>query len=841
MAIINDPDNLSQGAATNSTGVTFGAPTGRTVAITSAATLPVIAADDFFAIRNSPDTQNNGLWIETGGAPTTSAITADKVTGPVPIAGGPDTVDFLGNTTTKLNIHWDVASREISLPEQNGLSADGALGQTIYSKAMIDWKDDAYLIANAPFPFLMIDSDAGKMIVGQDASGNTSGWKFFDDSGNSLRTRKLVRNQGWTEVDSTGNILRIQPGIITLGNFEDETPVTGDKAYFQFGNDTTVDDSTDFDFTGPVNEAVLAFERLADASINGGTGIAINVDGRTLTRSDGGNWSTDGVDGFKVGGRILVRDAENATSDGDDSKVFGGGAYLLSVVGQGVDGVVTCGTDAVATPNGFDFTDGGGGDDSIDRNDGGSWITEGYLVGGTITSSSSTGALNDFTAVITTLTATSVGVATATVAAATDDNTAVFGPFDSTGTPDTAINAAIDNRNDIKSKIRVRDADTNGKTFGQANLASAGKTQLGGLVFSFPLANVTDLKITETDANIDANVPYTGMTLTVHATPQSLGGGGGDALVGGPYNFGFVIVANNGTDIEVFEWIQRQLRKTTDIDDDADTVIGRTLDGLARFLGDSLEAGSVDGGLSFPLNPQGGGSGVMITGLNSASKNTTSVFDNLGTNRTFPIGTTVTLDFNQTLIDDALAAYTLYYDRTIRNTVADLVITAGTGPIGTFDSIGTNLPGVLDAGVGAYVRIAGLTGADAPMNGIYQVTTIATGQYDVIRYDGATIVTTSSTSASLDEHPIDSPDNIIVDDNVPADVTGLASSDFVFTYDYSGNTQGGKSGGVDAFVVARAVGQTLAQYTQSTVQTIQSGIALTIPVSSTIERNFNNP
>jgi len=838
MTLISDPDNLSQGTKNNATGVSFAAPSGRTVVITSAATLPVIAAGDFFAIRNSPDTQNNGLWWETGGSPTTSSITADKISGPDPILGGPDTVDFLGDTTEKLNIHYDVASRQVSLPEQNGLSADGVDGQVIYSKGMIDWKDDPYLIANAPFPLLMIDADAGKAIIGQDASGNTSGWTWLDDSGSSLRTRKLIRSMGWTEVDSLGVILSIWPNITTLGGFEDETPLTGDNAYYQFGKDTTINDTVDFDFTGPVNEAVQAYEFLPDASINGGTGIAISADGRTLTRSDGGNWSADGVDGFKVGGRALFRDAENTTTDGDESKVFGSGAFLLSVVGPGVDGVITAGTEADAG-TGFSFIDGGGGNDQIQRFDGDSWLTEGYFVGGHVEVANATTVANDGGYTILAVTASLIDVATASLTADTADNAATFGPFDPTNTPDITINAAIDNRNEITSRLRVRDGDTNGKTYGQATLANAGKEAkgLGGLVFSFPLANVTDLKITETDANIDGNAPYTGMTLTVYSTAQSLGGGGGDALVGGPFDFGFECAANNGTDIEVFEWLQRQLRKTTDIDNDADTVIGRTLDGLARFLGDALEAGSVDGGLSYPTNPQGGGSGLMITGLNAASKNSTIVFDNLGTKRTFPIGTTVTLDFNQTLIDDSVAEYTLYYDRTIRNTVSDLVVNAG----GTITSAGSFLPGTLNRGVGAYIRLSGFTGSEAPANGVYQVTAIAASSYTVARYDGAAMITTVSASTSLDENCIDSPDVIIVDDNTPADVQGLASADFVFTYDYSNNVQGGKSGGVDAFVVARAVGQSGAQYTQSSVQTIESGVALTIPVSSNIERNFNNP
>ena len=834
MALINDPDNLSQGAETAVSDAAWGSPTGRQVTITSAGSnLPAISAGDYFAVRDHSSTQNNGLYKETGGSPTTGSITADKVTGSAPVTGGAEAVRTFGSTTTPLNIFYDLATREVALLEQNGLSADGVVGNTVYSKMMIDWKDDADLIGQVPFPMLMIDRDAGKAFIGQDAAGNNSGWTWFDDATYSVRTRKLLRNLGWTEINSDASIEATYFCAITLGVYEDPA---NDTAYYQFGSDATVDDTVDFDFAGPVNESVSCYQRLSDGSINGGTGVAISTDGRTLTRSDGGNWRTDG---FKVGGRILLRNAENATSDGDPSVVYGGGAFLLSAVGTGVDGAVTVGTAADAG-TGFNFVDGGGGNDSVVRNDGGSWLTEGYFVGGALVVANATTVANDGTYTILSVTETTVEVATASFTADTGDNTATFGPINPTGTPDTTVDAAVDNRNGVTLRLRVRDADPTGKTYSQADLSTINKTELGNLVFSFPLANASDLKITETDANIDANTPYTGMSITFYSTPQSLGGGGGDALVGGPYNFGIVVDANNGTNAEAHEFVQRQLRKLTDIDAGAGTVVGRAADGLVGFVGDTWNVGTPDNGVSFPNNPLGGGSGVMVTNLDAGSKNDTRVYDNTGTQRGFPVGTPVTLDFNQILIDDTLAKYTLLFDRTIRTVVSDLVINAGTGATGTFTSAGSNLPASLDAGVGAYVRISGLTGADAAMNGVYQVTSISAASCNVTRYDSKTIVTTTVASLNLDQHTIDSPDEIIVQDNVPANVTGLANADYSFTFDYSNNVQGGRTASTDAQVVCRAIGQSGAQFAQSSVQTIQSGIALVIPVSAVAERNFQN-
>lgn len=728
MALISDPDNLSQGASASAGSVTFTA-TGQSVAFSAAATMPTLTAGQYFVIRGHTTAVNNGLYKETGGSPTTSAVVADKISGSAPATAGAVAVTFLGSSADRPNIFYDTAARLVYLLEQNGLGFEGVLGQTVYSKMMIDWKDDAYLIAAAPFPMLCIDAFAGKYLIGQDASGNNNGWNWKDVTSPAIRTRKLLRNMGWKELDANGVTLATWAGIKTLGTFEDSTPATGDLAYYQFGTDTTVNDTVNFDFTGPVNEAIKAYEEI------GNPPTCSFATTSTITRASG------------------------------------------------------------------------------------SFITDGYKVGGSVTTRACTTSANDGTYVLT-------GVAALTL-------TVTGTPLTASGA-DTAAQLSVNNLGALALRLRVRDADAKGKTYSAANLASGGFTALDGALFAFPLSNAADQKIDATDATIDGNAPYTGMTLTIHPTPQSLGGSG--VLVGGPYNFGFTLDANGGTSQELHEWVQRQLRKTTDIDADASDAIGRSIDALGRFIGDAYKAG-----VDLPSNPQGGGSGVYVTGLAAVSKNSTTMYDNTGAERGFPVGTPVTLDFNQTLIDDTLAAFTLFFDRTIRNTVSDLAVTAGTGANGTFVST-ANLPATLNRGVGAYVRVSGYTGGDAAMNGIYQVTALtSTSLWSVTRWDGATIVTAGAASCSVDENCVDTPDFIIVKDNVPADVTGLASVDYSFTFDYSNNVQGGRSGSTDAQVVARAVGQTTAQYTQSTVQTIESATAKTIPLTSNIERNFLNP
>ena len=730
MALITDPDNLSQGAETAVSDLRFSGASGINVDLDSAGSnLPTVADDDFIEVRNAIDTNNNGLYRVNDASPSATQITVEKVSGANPSNSAVDNTaaSVLGNTTTKKNVFFDTAASHIYLVEQNGLDADGVTMQALYSFSKEEYKDDDFL---NKFEFWMfaIDADAGKYLLGTDGANN-NGWRFEDNTTFSIRTRKLIRSAGWSELDSSGNLIKQYAGIVSLGTFED---AANDTAYFQFGTDTTVDDTVNFDFAGPVNEAILCYEEIGN-------------------------------------------------------------------------------------PDTFTFVDGGGGDDTCTRATG-SFITDGFKVGGKMNIRAATTSANNGSYTIT-------GVAALTLTFAT-------GSFN-TGEADTAAQVAVDNREAYSMKLRVRDADPNGKTFAQADLASAGETSLGNRKFAFPLGNATDLKISETDANIDANTPYTGMTVTYHSSAQSKSG-----LVGGSFDFGVVIDANNGSAIEVYEWTQRQLRLTTDIDNDADTNIGRTLGDLLVFEGDVLVAGNQQS-----LNPDGGGAGVFIENIAASDNNNLRLVDNTGTRRQFPETVAITLDFNDALIDDTVAEYRLEFDRTIRTNVTDFVISGASGPNATITSAGSNLPNNAELSVNDYIRVAGLTGGDAAMNGIWQITAETTpgDSWDVTRYDGATAANVTSTTADIDQNPINSPDAIVVDDNVPNPISGLASGDIQVNFDFDGNTQGGRVVSTDTFVVLRAIGLDGAQFVQSSVQTISSGTPLTIVATASIERNYSNP
>jgi len=809
MALITSRADLNQGSKLSVPACIFATGTGADIRIHTSAgnDLPALAATEYFEIRDHSVSVNNGLYQVVTVNTSTDDYEVNKITAGTPTVQAAETVTTLGATgaSTEKSVHFDAATYKYYLLEQGNMDALGVDGDAEYSFCMQEWKDDNYLMLNAPFPMNAIDKDAGKYIMGQDSSGNSNGWNFEDLLAETppIRTRRLHRNMGWNEVNSAGVITARSACIVTLGVFEDNT---NDNSYYQLGTDPTVDDTVNLIFNGPANEAIQFFQLIGD--LTGDTPSFATT--TTFTRSTG-SFITDG---FKVGGQI---DITNSTSND--------GTYVLTVVS-----------------------------------------------------------------------ALSLTISTTWTAEAI-------------GTTEIAVN----NDNAFKIGNRVRDGDPAGKTFGQSNLAGAGKAELGNFVFSFPLANSTDSKITETDANIDALALYTGMSLTLYASGQARGG-----LVGGPYNFGMIIDGNNGTNIEVFSWLQRQLRKNSDIDAGAGVNFGRALELMARFNGDTAEFGSPDGGVNFPLNPEGGGSGIFVDNLNAGSDNATQFWNNSGALVKKPESIAVTLDGNDTITGDTASEYDLYYDRTIRTAAAvltDFVLTNATSKI---TSAGSNLPTNSEIVVNKYIRISGLTGGDLAMNGIYQITVInsAGADWSVVRYDNATIVDVTTTAVDLDQNCVDSPDGLIVHTNVnvatSADVsftatdtitsagsefgvfgvgdrieiegstgglndglweiltasattltvsperiapgaittqgtgptvtiTILFSGDFqadvVANYAFDDNVQGGRTVSTETFVKAKAIGQLSAQYIPSPVSSIASGTPVTIPLFAGTERN----
>lgn len=107
---------------------------------------------------------------------------------------------------------------------------------------------------------------------------------------------------------------------------------------------------------------------------------------------------------------------------------------------------------------------------------------------------------------------------------------------------------------------------------------------------------------------------------------------------------------------QIYEKVQYLLRQATDIDATDQSVTGKTADLLMRFVGDTLECGTLN-----PANPNGGGSGVIIEGFAAGDTNRLIFRDNSATNRTFPFVAALTLQFGANLTGDAAARYWVYF------------------------------------------------------------------------------------------------------------------------------------------------------------------------------------
>lgn len=793
MALITDPDNLSQGVATSVSDMVFTneSPTAGTIDITSAGgNLPTLGVNEYFEVRDHSVLENNGLYQVDVVNTINQDYSCTKVSGFVPSDAVSEAATTLGESgasaNTEKSVFFDTATREIKLLEQGNLSTDGVTLQALYSFIKEEWKDDSTLV---PFDFPMVGITPEQFEFVED-------WKPADDA-----TRKLIRTGGWREYDSNDTLIREWVGIITLGTFED----VADNAYYQVGTDPT--DTTaavNFSFAGPVNEPIKSFEETI------GPNASLNFNSATqLTRSSG-SWITEG---YRVGGKVTIRDAENAGNNGT-------------------------------------FT-------------------------------------------IQALSATVITISAALFTTNADDDTAVV---------------AFNNRSAIKLFLRVRDGDTNGKTFAQSELSDIGVTSVDNKVFRFPLTNATDLKISETDANIAANSPYTsikvryfdqafnrevdsgtnrnfGIVIDVgtHSGVDGSAPGGGSVLTtaeggmsvnayaggtlriheGTDENLTFPIVSNTATTItvtgtlsvgsnlsftaqlatpvvataeEIYEKIQYLLRQSSDIDSTDQVVTGKTADALLTFVGDTLKCG-----LSIPSNPNGGGSGVIIEGFDSNDTNRLTFVDNVGNPYTYPFVAAGTISFNSNLVTDGDAKYWMFFEYTERFTNTGFSIGSASGSSATLTSTTTNL--VTELASGDYIKLSGF--ANSANNGIWVCTGAPAGggpyTITLTKIDLATVVNESAgASVSLDKNPIDSPDTIIVQDNTDVNITGtVPGASVAFTFDYDGNIQGGRTAGTDANIVIRAIGLDTAQFVETT-GTITRATGLSFSIVASLERNYSN-
>lgn len=199
----------------------------------------------------------------------------------------------------------------------------------------------------------------------------------------------------------------------------------------------------------------------------------------------------------------------------------------------------------------------------------------------------------------------------------------IYSDTNGDGTPD------YDYRSYFKVFLREQ-----GKTYDESSNADIGYSTLTYKKYNFPITHAVDAGVTADDTTVDA---YTGLAIQWYAAAQSASLG-----ANGPYNFHVLITGNGKTHNEIYSWVQRQLRKTSDIDaDGGNSKNGNVTAALVRMDGTTLKTIYQTAG------------GVHITSPNAGSLNNISEQDDTQAYRTYPLSVSVELEFDSYLTGDA--------------------------------------------------------------------------------------------------------------------------------------------------------------------------------------------
>lgn len=228
----------------------------------------------------------------------------------------------------------------------------------------------------------------------------------------------------------------------------------------------------------------------------------------------------------------------------------------------------------------------------------------------------------------------------------------IYSDTNGDGTPDYDYRAY--------AKLFLREA---GYTYSEQSNAEIGYPTLTYKKYVFALTHGIDAGVTKNDATVDA---YTGMSITWYAAAQAASLG-----ANGPYNFHVLINANGHTYDEVYSWVQRQLRKSSDIDADGTNVkTGQVTPALVFMDGATLKT---------KLQAVGG---IHISNLSAASYNNVAEADDTGAYRTYPYTAAITFSFDTYLqADGANAKFWIYDAATYPGSGATLLTDASAAPM----------------------------------------------------------------------------------------------------------------------------------------------------------------
>lgn len=297
---------------------------------------------------------------------------------------------------------------------------------------------------------------------------------------------------------------------------------------------------------------------------------------------------------------------------------------------------------------------------------------------------------------------------------------------------------------------------------------------------------------------------------------------------------------------EIHSWVQFQLRQSGDINDNVGgdvygTVYGNVALPFTSFVGSVLHT-----------KP-----GVYIDNFDNNDKNSIEFWDITvdgggldtedapveSTSRVFPYTAAGNMNFSQNFVDelDAETRYTMYFQYVTTTSATGVKITGATGASATIDYTGD--AGKLDHLLtNDYILISGFT-TETGNNGLWKCTgdpstnTIAADKVDGVNPTDEAV----GDACTVLENPFESPGATIVDDNGGTDIDGqISAASIAWDFDYTNNSQGGRTPDSDAPVYVVGIAYDGAQYVLASY-TIQKAVGQAIPVNAVDELNYENP
>jgi len=536
-----------------------------------------------------------------------------------------------------------------------------------------------------PFPFEPITAE--QFELGGGAAHEN--WQWFSDY-----TRKKVRTGGWTAKNTAGTVQDEYTGIITLGSLDSDTQV-----YFQQTNAITAPEN--FTFLGPVNEPVL----INDGATAYKTYLKLFARKKYRTYSQAEISDIGVVNLQTIVNRFPLAHAADSAIVATDARVVGSAPFRTqrTISTVQTDGAAS-GTTFTSTLSDF-VTDGVAAGDTVHVT-AATGTDTGYFTVASVTDADTLEIAPDAdfttfagsTGMTFTVTSTyvlrdladgasaNIDSVTGTLTSATDFAAAGVVAGDMVILKDAGVTA----HNGV---YKITNVDTTELTLDTTDRALTAQTVLdfdvvkSGMYLQYKddeiVAPVTE-SVTFADANPDTIVTTTdqsslaqagdiitilsGTNSGVVATIASVAGTtitllAGDAVAsvtesaqykitrgfartinGITYGYEWRLFGNGATASNCYQFVQHQLRQTSDID-----------------YGDSVKRGDIADLLMTYASPTGTTLNMHIDNLHADDINNIQFFDATGASRTYPFSSSVTLSFNNNLVNDAAAKYWVFF------------------------------------------------------------------------------------------------------------------------------------------------------------------------------------